>query len=1500
MSRGASKLWADEVAKQELPRRCSMLTSAAFGEVAAVIRLRAVNDLMESLEWPPWEAAGEGSFWELFRKGGCEWLRCLCERIFGQESMNGMGQWGFDVQKSWMKECCDYREGPAATAELVELLHPLGRLMQMVYHVSDPKEVESVLQQARQQVQVGSLKELDELSKQSRVLWCPMGFNLFSSTAQQQLAAHWQEAFCGYPLPTPAGTQQGDWVPRCIFSASDHPIWCVYSGVSPLRTLPNEIPGQPRVLSQVHVTPFVYLVMRMTHWLAKSAELAGAPQSSAADLLKPERPRLTRQRDLVDNSIYRAKQFVRTGWDFYATIRRAGHGSQTAVYAPAYRSIGCVEAYPAFALLFDAWQGVFAPIPSQPILAPVVRSTGSLHYLPKECGSLHPDEPATEAMHRIFSSEGCFSHFASQFVLIAAEMWTAHAVDLTSSAVTGGGGKVDTPIGRLTDPGQKRCGDPSQHNHGQGVRAVCTVVMQPLIALTRAVQFQEFLRTQFAGSLELRVGDLTQELLLSEAICRHWIGWCTKFLHTCIGLTSMSEECQVQMEELPLMDMLGLWAAIISPYSPPVAPVPEKGALQPKLLQKAVRDRALRRPRAGDRAALDFIAVLHRCVCALRHSGADDDQVEGALRMANMTAPGALTLEQVLRAMAPLRKLSRNAFADLLPPLPCSPRRSPEAEAAAAARHAADAAVAAGEGGAAALLSGADALFAASPFLSDWEHDWLAGIGRPGGALERLGLTHLHVLVGIFLIDILLYFQSAIWFVLWLVCPSSLVWPVLCFALVAGLQLARVRIPEQLPEALRAGGALDQCVHSAVRAVTAAAATLRLQVAERCGALRGPLRPLLAALSRLREPAFIHLAVIWIDKQLEKLRRFLHVAAAPRRRRRQRNNIFDKIWRRLRRYHDRVQRWWSGAGPRERPESIWGFPRSPYGDIAVSVTEQVLRAGPGCGVSASAAILSPGQERERASLGNSPGGLELSPETSAVMHWLPFYRLTWESRTVIPCAFAQLFASGALSAEYASTDTVRMLHRVLCLLADERSAELLHVAEHQASRDDALQSSLRMHGTPAPSFIPAVTYPFFLGNESRSLRCSGGAGSTRMFHAWKDMIQPLRLLRAQRPEIPRDLVKDCLRCINVLTGLGPDDVPSPAAGFLSPLPGVRAGVTPASPVLCPAAAEHSGEGLRFYDKHMRLNEQGRRRVASGLAVPCPYLFSKFTGLPTQPAAAAAGEDGPGSDPGAATGPHPGYEPYFANLTPRQQMAAANPPDKYGRRRRAPNYDEVRVLAQLGAAADRWIRRLQDVVNMYHGREILREFRRWLPEGARWVVTEEALRRCAHLRYPTVSSVRWCNISKKPAEPLDPALSEALERHQADLYLDADPSNPPREKVLLQVGDMTLEVACDMGFAWLYGSGTEERRRPPGFYICRELPNPCLVQDWCTAPCVIGLVVAKWLLGWLLGLVTDFDPISWVFWLLLWPAAIFFLLAAGFLERHRRCEFFRQVPAVLSA
>eukprot|EP01064_Diplonema_japonicum_P015078 TRINITY_DN22845_c0_g1_i1.p1 TRINITY_DN22845_c0_g1~~TRINITY_DN22845_c0_g1_i1.p1 ORF type:complete len:1171 (+),score=264.60 TRINITY_DN22845_c0_g1_i1:54-3566(+) len=484
-----------------------------------------LNGLIASLEWPLESGEQGRTFQDIFKKNGFEWFKLLCDKLTGVEKGDRVWR-DFDFAGSWLDLASDHQVGVGITKELVELLHPHGRFMTYLHHLSDVKKV------TEHWAQVCRGQDPDTPSGN----YVAFPFSFFPTSTQHSWYKNWRQALVGAVPPTTSRH-----APTTPFYYQ--PNWCPISRDIPFHT-------QNGTITEVLVTPFSYFMLRYGIFLYKRIEINSStdfiPKNDVLDSVVSQGSRLRRGAAVLSSITkkLRKEEHERDGAEETRTQRE-------------FKLTSTADIIPGYCTLFDLFQTHYVPAPGQPFLQPFV----SAKYQKMLTYILNQD-----VGYRI---ETIPHYCGAQFVTILSEVWPRGMVDLWNL--------VQNPP---PEPPKVKGpeGVPSSLNvkedlAAEDLRCRAIILVQPLTALMKAVQYHEYLRTMTAvPAFNKHCGARTtalQKLILPPTTCRDFRASTIQLIHLILSMANGTCGDQTRFGSsrlVPLLETMSLWTSVLSPY----------------------------------------------------------------------------------------------------------------------------------------------------------------------------------------------------------------------------------------------------------------------------------------------------------------------------------------------------------------------------------------------------------------------------------------------------------------------------------------------------------------------------------------------------------------------------------------------------------------------------------------------------------------------------------------------------------------------------------------------------------------------------------------------------------------------------------------------------------------------------------------------------------------------------------------------------------------------
>eukprot|EP00754_Rhynchopus_humris_P047958 Rhum_TRINITY_DN7478_c0_g1::Rhum_TRINITY_DN7478_c0_g1_i1::g.23102::m.23102 len=627
---GGGENWRGESAEQE-----SELESLLYECVREYhsfetpdVPIRKLNAALRDLDFPL-DSGPEGrTFQTVFKKDGFAWFSKLCDRISGHEKGMHLGDgfhssWKtFEPQGCWLELASDPVCGIAVTRELMELLHPHGRLMSYVHHLSDPKKVHEHWGQWRQGQEPNA----------SAGNYIAFPFVVLPCVTQRDWLRHWRRALSGTPMPATSAARHAPQTPFFY-----HPVWCPASASQPFV-----VDMRTNLIVSALITPFPYFMLRFGTYLWKKSESYAprdcVPQSDLFETAAKHARRAGRAAAYAASVVSN----VAGQRDLDATADAYHHAKGSG--SREYRSLSCAENEPGFAVLFDMLQCHYLPTPGQPFLqahtsaryqklveresAGTSASRGG--YVKAAYGYAATLASAAKTKTRGDGGGGGGDHcpdssglwggvlasYGGQGSGASPEALPAYcnymfAACLTESWVTGildlyalldpkaglGGGLVhdlsmlskgetheEAPEGKIT------LIKVNAEAASEDLQCRVLITTQPFHAILQAAQFHEFLSgypSYFmhggggggggGGGSSAHVS--MQRALLSKAVCVDVKGAALRYVHLLFQMANgaAGEHCSFPSTELaPTLETLRLWATLLSPFRISAVHLPEQ------------------------------------------------------------------------------------------------------------------------------------------------------------------------------------------------------------------------------------------------------------------------------------------------------------------------------------------------------------------------------------------------------------------------------------------------------------------------------------------------------------------------------------------------------------------------------------------------------------------------------------------------------------------------------------------------------------------------------------------------------------------------------------------------------------------------------------------------------------------------------------------------------------------------------------------------------------
>eukprot|EP00756_Hemistasia_phaeocysticola_P009225 Hpha_TRINITY_DN14854_c0_g1::TRINITY_DN14854_c0_g1_i2::g.169242::m.169242 len=521
-----------ETLKSLVEAHHALSTKGADGD--AELATRIVQTLAEVDPWPPLGRAGGQEPW--FR----EWFDKLLQRVFG--SKEPMGHWiSFRLRDGWLSRV---KQGTGAGQRLAkalsELFHPTGRLMS--YIASESREA-TVRRLWRQAIQTQRCER--------PTLQMQFPFNLLPTDLQKELQVNWRTIMATGGMSGMGHMAQGTRMPQAEgtpaqMALSKVPFWYPLSMEKPFVLGCN---GEIRGLL---VTPLAFLFLRFHTYLYDQASIF---ETKAFEWPGPNGMLGYRLQLLQKIKTYTREQYDRC---------RRFLGLNYIPPISIWRKLGCPELCPHLCALFDMWLSYYIPAPGQPFLRNQMRKQGwgmysTMHTPVIDTGNFELEKARQEGGELFLRS------FLA-VVVAGTTTFATNALDqdqgklsaLWNADVPGGNvGKIMHFQISITE------GDPTGANALEDVRIRVLMPLQLCFAAVRA--------SHFLLAAEPHGGDTERVRTLARDCFRVVTGHLSLLFR--MGSGAM-DKITIETEDVPLLDALSVWAALLSPYRLGVACVP--------------------------------------------------------------------------------------------------------------------------------------------------------------------------------------------------------------------------------------------------------------------------------------------------------------------------------------------------------------------------------------------------------------------------------------------------------------------------------------------------------------------------------------------------------------------------------------------------------------------------------------------------------------------------------------------------------------------------------------------------------------------------------------------------------------------------------------------------------------------------------------------------------------------------------------------------------------
>eukprot|EP01063_Lacrimia_lanifica_P010852 TRINITY_DN17607_c0_g1_i1.p1 TRINITY_DN17607_c0_g1~~TRINITY_DN17607_c0_g1_i1.p1 ORF type:complete len:1205 (+),score=331.46 TRINITY_DN17607_c0_g1_i1:135-3617(+) len=669
-----------------------------------------LNNLLQSIDWPPDSSEQGRTFQDTFKRGGYQWFKDLCNRVSGLETNDDRfrNTWkDFDPMGAWLDTASDQTVGPALTRELMDLLHPNGRLMSYVQSLSDPKRVLDHWAQCR-------LGRDPDLSTGNYIGY---PFNCLPDHTQRDWCHNWRNAIGGLP-PAAHGRQ------AALTPIYHHPHWCPVAHDTPFHT-------ENGTVTEVMMTPFSYFMMRFGLYLWKRAEMLPPqmwlPKLNVLDSCAGALRRVTRGASYVARVVQCVSQ-GNSAWDI-------SEGRVASSSVTEHKLVTMAEMQPGYALVFDLFQACYLPAPEQPFLAPFTPAKF------QKC--------VQEGMYTTHT--GNIPQYCSVFFAACLDEAWARWVHSLYNLVTSPSERFEPAKGAKAHEGAPCVISVHAERAKDDLHTRTIILSQPLRALLRAVQYHDFLQTFPKSCMPQYSAGRTAgfaKVLLPQAACRDFRGSITQYLHITMSMANSRSGDVLRYPStsvMPLCETLSLWASLLSPYRissvrlPDAAqgqatPVCGHSTAQPPCLLWLHTDLSAAHPTPQMHPVARFV----RLVCAMLE--ALGEEVSGALLDC---LPSRFDLEaDVLRLEALCWVRAHHSELSLLTTkLSNHPPLLALADAAVAKEATSLSLPAPPRNASLALMYDAQAVLAGgagAPFLADWELTYLSRVGKKPSLLETV------------------------------------------------------------------------------------------------------------------------------------------------------------------------------------------------------------------------------------------------------------------------------------------------------------------------------------------------------------------------------------------------------------------------------------------------------------------------------------------------------------------------------------------------------------------------------------------------------------------------------------------------------------------------------------------------------------------------------------------------------------------------------------------
>eukprot|EP00756_Hemistasia_phaeocysticola_P009226 Hpha_TRINITY_DN14854_c0_g1::TRINITY_DN14854_c0_g1_i3::g.169245::m.169245 len=493
-----------------------------------------VQKLSEMEPWPPLAGQGAGGWFE-------PWFAGLVGRVFGTES--SADGWVAFERDGWLSRVkAGNGAGQRLAKALSELFHPTGRLMS--YIASESREA-TVRRLWRQAIQTQRCER--------PTLQMQFPFNLLPTDLQKELQVNWRTIMATGGMSGMGHTTQDTRMPRNEAEAtgaraalSNVPFWY------PLNMEKPFILNSDREICGLMVTPLAYLFLRYHMYVY---DLASNFETKAFEWPGPD--------DTLEfrfHLIHKLRTWSLEVWK--RGCRFLGISCPPSISI--WRKLGCPELCPHLCALFDMWLSYYIPAPGQPFLRNQMRKQGwgmysTMHTPVIDTGNFELEKARQEGGELFLRSflavtVGAAASFATNILDQdqgrLAGLWAqppgSDVGNLMEFSVTITDGADSTGMNVLEDARIR--------------------VLMPLQLCFAAVRASHFLL-----AAEPHGGDTERVRTLARDCFRVVTGHLSLLFR--MGSGAM-DKITIETEDVPLLDALSVWAALLSPYRLGVACVP--------------------------------------------------------------------------------------------------------------------------------------------------------------------------------------------------------------------------------------------------------------------------------------------------------------------------------------------------------------------------------------------------------------------------------------------------------------------------------------------------------------------------------------------------------------------------------------------------------------------------------------------------------------------------------------------------------------------------------------------------------------------------------------------------------------------------------------------------------------------------------------------------------------------------------------------------------------